>query len=99
MVLDLSRRLTIGGGFRPVGLGTGPTAARGPPPAALTAGAAALVVNVVTRTGAPLCRPGGLLQGHAAWHILTAIAIASWFAPARPRHADRPMHERGASRP
>jgi hypothetical protein len=56
-------------------------AARRPPTAALVVGAAAIVVNVLTRTGAPLCRPGSLLQGHAAWHVLTAIAIALWLAP------------------
>lgn len=71
---------------------------RRPPPAAVVAGAAAIVVNVVTRTGAPLCRPGSLLQGHAAWHILTAIAIASWLAPRRPRHADLPVDQGGVSR-
>jgi hypothetical protein len=43
--------------------------------AALAAGAA---VNVLTRTGAPGCRPDSLLQGHAAWHVLTAAALAAW---------------------
>jgi hypothetical protein len=38
-------------------------------------------VNLLTRTGAPLCRPESLLQGHAAWHALTALAIALWLAP------------------
>ena len=61
-----------------------------PPAAALATGAAAVVVNVLTRTGAPLCRPGSLLQGHAAWHILTAVALALWFAtPRRGRPSGR----------
>jgi hypothetical protein len=54
---------------------------RWPSAAALLTLAVAIVVNVLTRTGAPLCRPGSLLQGHAAWHVLTAIAIATWLAP------------------
>lgn len=67
-----------------------------PPVAAVVAGGTAIVVNVLTRTGAPLCRPGSLLQGHAAWHILTALAIALWFAPRqRPRRvAATEMDER-----
>jgi len=44
---------------------------RWPPVAALVAGGAAMVVNLLTRTGAPLCCPESLLQGRAAWHILT----------------------------
>lgn len=61
---------------------------RWPPIAAVVAGAAAIVVNLLTRTGAPLCRPGSLLQGHAAWHVLTATAIALWLAPPRTRPRD-----------
>ena len=68
---------------------------RWPPVAAVIAGGAAIVVNLLTRTGAPLCRPGSLLQGHAAWHILTALAIALWFAPPGGlRRADADVHER-----
>jgi hypothetical protein len=68
-----------------------------PPAAAVVAGGTAIVVNVLTRTGAPLCRPESLLQGHAAWHMLTALAIALWFAPPRrPRSAaEAEMDERG----
>jgi hypothetical protein len=54
---------------------------RWPPVAAVIAGGGAVVVNLLTRTGAPLCRPESLLQGHAAWHVLTALAIALWLAP------------------
>ena len=43
--------------------------------AALLAGAA---VNLTGRTGGPLCDPDSLLQGHAAWHLLTAGAVAAW---------------------
>jgi hypothetical protein len=50
----------------------------------------AAAVNATTRTGAPLCRPGSALQGHAAWHALTALALWWWgrFTPtsARQRH-------------
>jgi len=33
------------------------------------------VVNVLGRTGAPLCDPESLYQGHALWHVLTAAAF------------------------
>lgn len=39
---------------------------------------AAAAINRLSRTGAPLCRPDGLLQGHAAWHVLTAAALRGW---------------------
>ena len=38
------------------------------------------VANVLSRTGAPLCRPDSLLQGHALWHVLTAVGAALWLA-------------------
>ena len=37
-----------------------------PPALALAAPAAGVAVNLATRTGAPLCRPDSLVQGHAA---------------------------------
>ncbi|MGH8984235.1 MAG: hypothetical protein ACRDY6_10230 [Acidimicrobiia bacterium] len=40
--------------------------------------ATATVVNLLSRTGDPLCRPDSLLQGHAAWHVLTAAALREW---------------------
>jgi hypothetical protein len=49
-----------------------------PPALALVALVAAIVVNILTRTGAPLCRPESLAQGHASWHVLTALAAAAW---------------------
>jgi hypothetical protein len=67
---------------------------RWPPVTAAIAGAAAIAVNVLTRTGAPLCRPESLLQGHAAWHALTALAIALWLAPPGGRRADADVGER-----
>jgi hypothetical protein len=45
-------------------------------PAALLG--AAVVVDVLSRTDRPLCRPDSLLQGHAAWHVLTAAALWAW---------------------
>jgi hypothetical protein len=56
---------------------------RRPPALSLVAGATAVAVNVLSRTGAPLCRPSSLLQGHAAWHVLTAVAIAAWLTSRR----------------
>jgi len=43
--------------------------------AALAVGAAAYLAG---RTGGPLCRPDSLLQPHALWHLLTAVAMAAW---------------------
>ena len=39
----------------------------------LSAGAA---VHAASRTGRVLCRPDSLLQGHALWHVLGAVAVA-----------------------
>ena len=30
------------------------------------------------RTASPWCDPDSLLQGHAAWHLLGAAALACW---------------------
>jgi len=61
--------------------------------AALTTG---VVVNVLTRTGAPLCDPHGLWQGHGLWHVLTAVALGLWAVVAldpagRTSRTDRPQ--------
>lgn len=52
-----------------------------PTPTAWLLGGAAIAVNLLTRTDAPLCRPDSLLQGHAAWHVLTAVVVALWVSP------------------
>jgi hypothetical protein len=49
-----------------------------PPTVAVVAAAVAVTINLLTRTGAPLCQPDSALQGHAAWHALTAVALAAW---------------------
>jgi len=36
------------------------------------------VANALGRTGAPLCRPDSLLQLHALWHVLSAVAFGVW---------------------
>lgn len=41
-------------------------------------GAAAVAVYTASRTGGPLCRPDSLVQGHAAWHVLTAFLLWWW---------------------
>jgi hypothetical protein len=45
---------------------------------ALAATAAGAACWWLGRTGGPLCDPDSLLQGHAAWHLLTAISLAAW---------------------
>ena len=44
---------------------------------ALTAGIGALV-HAGSRTGGPLCRPDSRLQGHALWHLISALALRQW---------------------
>lgn len=46
--------------------------------AAVAALAVGVVVFVLSRTGGPWCVPDSLLQGHAVWHLLTALALALW---------------------
>lgn len=43
--------------------------------------AAGGVLNRMTRTGGPWHRPDSVLQGHAGWHLLSALAVASWPIP------------------
>jgi hypothetical protein len=55
-------------------------AARRPGPyrVALAATAAGAACWWLGRSASPLCDPDSLLQGHAAWHLLTAAALAAW---------------------
>lgn len=50
-------------------------------------------IQLLGRTGAPLCDPDGLFQAHGVWHVLTAIAFgiygslafpAGWQVPPSP---------------
>jgi len=45
----------------------------------LVAMALAVGLFVLGRTGGPLCDPGSPFQGHALWHILSAVAIGLYF--------------------
>lgn len=58
------------------------------PSGSLCAAIACLVVGLVafsvSRTGGPLCDPTSWMQGHALWHVLTAIALALWGTTALP---------------
>ncbi len=49
-------------------------------PAAISAGTFALgaLIHALSRTGGPLCRPHSRLQGHALWHVLSAVSLAAW---------------------
>lgn len=38
--------------------------------------AVAVALHATSRTGGPLCRPDSLVQGHAGWHVLAAVALA-----------------------
>jgi hypothetical protein len=50
--------------------------------AALAAAAAGAACWWLGRTSSPWCDPGSLFQGHAAWHLLAAVALAAWAAAA-----------------
>jgi hypothetical protein len=50
----------------------------GPSAAAAVSLALGVIIDGPSRTGGPLCRPGSLLQGHAAWHMLSAASLAAW---------------------
>ncbi|HEV3498411.1 MAG TPA: hypothetical protein VHA34_18895, partial [Actinomycetes bacterium] len=46
--------------------------------AALAATAAGAASWWAGRTQSPWCDPDSLLQGHAAWHLVGAFALACW---------------------
>lgn len=45
---------------------------------AAAAGALGVVLHRLGRTGAALCEPASLLQPHAAWHVLAAVALGAF---------------------
>jgi hypothetical protein len=47
--------------------------------AALFLFAASLVFNILGRSGAATCDPGSIIQFHALWHGLSAVAIGAYF--------------------
>lgn len=58
----------------------------------LAVGTLGAVVNLLGRTGAPLCEPESVVQLHGAWHLLTATAFFLWGRGAFPAP---PQVERG----
>lgn len=58
---------------------------------ALALFAGALLFNVLGRSGAATCAPGGVFQFHGLWHVLSAMAFGAYFvATARPRNQEPP---------
>ncbi len=47
--------------------------------ASLVAIVIAVVMFLLGRTGAPLCDPDSLFQGHGIWHVLAAVALGTYF--------------------
>jgi hypothetical protein len=41
--------------------------------------AVAVAMFLLGRTGAPLCDPDSLFQGHGLWHLLAAISLGAYF--------------------
>jgi hypothetical protein len=64
-----------------------------PEAAAYSMAVLALLVGVVaylpSRTDGALCDPDSLIQGHAAWHVLTAVALGCWARSALPGSGSR----------
>jgi predicted membrane channel-forming protein YqfA (hemolysin III family) len=50
--------------------------------------ATAGIINVLGRTGGPICDPDSLFQGHAVWHVLTAGAFMLYGYTAFPSGSD-----------
>jgi hypothetical protein len=51
---------------------------------ALAATGVGVSAHALTRTGRPACRPDSLLQGHALWHLASAVAMLCWSAATLP---------------
>ncbi len=51
--------------------------------------AGGVVVFALSRTGGPLCDPESLVQGHAVWHLATAVALGLWGITALSGTGDR----------
>jgi hypothetical protein len=49
----------------------------------------ALVIWRLSHTGAPLCDPDSLVQGHAIWHLLCAVSTVAIFLYYRSEHDPR----------
>ncbi len=58
--------------------------------AATAVAALGAVTHSLTRTGRPGCRPDSWLQGHAAWHLCSAAALAAWGTAALPAAGNVP---------
>jgi hypothetical protein len=58
--------------------GAGRAAGHGSRGVMLAALAVGVPAYLLGRTGGPLCRPDSLLQPHALWHLMTAVAMTAW---------------------
>lgn len=63
--------------------------------ASLVAIVAALVMFVLGRTGAPLCDPDSLFQGHGMWHLLGAVALGAYFVATSESRITESEHTHG----
>jgi hypothetical protein len=61
----------------------------------LVAIAAAVAMFLLGRTGAPLCDPDSLFQGHGVWHLLGAVSLGAYFVAT----SDSRMKEGQRTRP
>jgi hypothetical protein len=61
---------------------------------ALTAMVFAIAAFVVGRSSGPLCDPDSLLQGHAAWHVLSAFSVTAYFVATSEARTHRTANSR-----
>jgi hypothetical protein len=57
--------------------------------AALILAAMGVVSLLLGRSGALLCDPDSIAQGHAAWHVLSAAALSAYFVATAPARTPR----------
>jgi hypothetical protein len=57
---------------------------------ALVAALVGVALYVAGRTGSPWCDPDGVLQAHAGWHVLAAVALGSYFLATTPARSGAP---------
>jgi hypothetical protein len=62
--------------------------------ASLAAIVVAVVMFLLGRTGAPLCDPDSLFQGHGVWHLLGAVALGTYFVATSESRTARNQEER-----
>jgi hypothetical protein len=56
------------------------------------------IIDGLSRTAGPLCRPGSWLQGHAVWHVGASVALLIWASQEHPESLRRDWPRRRTNR-